>query len=57
MSNSDLYGGWSHDGDTRASWNKDYDKPECKNCYADLEDDWDFCPCCGKKVEDEDERL
>lgn len=57
MSNSDLYGGWSHDGDTRASWNKDYDKPECKNCYADLEDDWDFCPCCGRKVEDEDERL
>lgn len=22
----------------------------CGNCFAHIADDWNFCPCCGKKT-------
>ena len=50
MGNSDLYGGWSHDGDPRAPWNQP-DPPECGECGQDLEWEWRFCPMCGKRID------
>lgn len=54
MGNSDLYGGWSYDGDPSAPWNQP-DPPECEECGADLEWEWRFCPWCGHGTEEEDE--
>ena len=26
------------------------DPPECQRCYTTLEEDWRYCPSCGKLI-------
>ena len=48
MQNNYPDGTWS--GDPRAPWNEP-DPPECLQCYAQLCEDWSFCPYCGEAIE------
>lgn len=27
------------------------DPPECRDCGATLETDWEYCPYCGEKID------
>ena len=41
-------GTWS--GDPKAPWNAP-NPPECTECFTEVEEDWQYCPYCGERID------
>lgn len=51
--NSDLYGGWSYDGDRRNPANRYEPDLVCPECDRDIDhEEWRYCPWCGIRFSD-----